>query len=135
MAYIESLLANKFVVLGIFAFVFIASFLLNVFLEKQRKGKKNQHIMEYQQTGNGWDGAKEEMNFYVLLKPWDSISAVILESDYNFIKQLESELKFGLNFQYKESQLELIMLDIEEYLRLKNIEFEDEYFHIEPAIT
>ena len=121
----EQLLANKWVVLGIFAFVFITSMTVNFYLERQRKLKRGQDEQEKM------DFAKsvEEARFYVILKPFENLATDVTKLDYERIKDLDEELKFGPGYEYQEHQLELVLLDIEECLRQMGVSFEKGYFY------
>lgn len=121
----EQLLANKWVVLGIFAFVFITSMTVNFYLERQRKLKRGQDEQEKM------DFAKsvEEARFYVILKPFENLATDVTKLDYERIKDLDEELKFGPGYEYQEHQLELVLLDIEECLRQMGVSFDKGYFY------
>ena len=121
----EQLLANKWVVLGIFAFVFITSMTVNFYLERQRKLKRGQDEQEKM------DFAKsvEEARFYVILKPFENLATDVTKLDYERIKGLDEELKFGPGYEYQEHQLELVLLDIEECLRQMGVSFDKGYFY------
>ena len=125
MVQIEQFLANKWVVLGIFAFVFITSMTVNFYLERQRKLKRGQDEQEKM------DFAKsvEEARFYVILKPFENLATDVTTLDYERIKDLDEELKFGPGYEYQEHQLELVLLDIEECLRQMGVSFDKGYFY------
>ena len=125
----EQLLANKWIVLGIFAFVFITSMTVNVFLERQRKRKRSQEAEE----SMAFAGPVEEPAYRVKLKPFDQIASAVKEPDYRRIQELEAELKIGPEYEYQENQLELVLLDIEECLRQLGISFDKGYFYFEQA--
>ena len=125
----EQLLANKWIVLGIFAFVFVTSMTVNIYLERQRKRKQIQN----EQEGMAYAKPIEEPDVYVKLKPLEDLTSVIAEPEYKRIKNLEDELKFGPAYAYHEHQLELVLLDIEECLRQMGISFDKGYFYFEKA--
>ena len=101
----EQLLANKWIVLGIFAFVFVTSMTVNIYLERQRKRKQIQNEHE----GMAYAKPIEESEVYVKLKPLEDLTSVIAEPEYKRIKNLEDELKFGPAYAYHEHQLELVL--------------------------
>ena len=121
----EQLLANKWVVLSIFAIIFITSMTVNFYLERQRKLKRGQDEQEKM------DFAKsvEEARFYVILKPFENLATDVTKLDYERIKDLDEELKFGPGYEYQEHQLELVLLDIEECLRQMGVSFDKGYFY------
>ena len=121
----EQLLANKWVVLGIFAFVFITSMTVNFYLERQRKLKRGQDEQEKKDFAKSVDEAR----FYVILKPFENLAIDVTKLDYERIKGLDEELKFGPGYEYQEHQLELVMLDIEECLRQLGVSFDKGYFY------
>ena len=121
----EQLLANKWVVLGIFAFVFITSMTVNFYLERQRKLKRGQDEQERLDFAKSVD----EPLFYVILKPFENLAIDVTKLDYERIKGLDEELKFGPGYEYQEHQLELVMLDIEECLRQLGVSFDKGYFY------
>ena len=104
MVQIEQLLANKWVVLGIFAFVFITSMTVNFYLERQRKLKRGQDEQEKKDFAKSVDEAR----FYVILKPFENLATDVTKLDYERIKDLDEELKFGPGYEYQEHQLELV---------------------------
>ena len=121
----EQLLANKWVVLGIFAFVFITSMTVNFYLERQRKLKRGQDEQEKKDFAKSVDEAR----FYVILKPFENLATDVTKLDYERIKDLDEELKFGPGYEYQEHQLELVLLDIEECLRQMGVSFDKGYFY------
>ena len=121
----EQLLANKWVVLGIFAFVFITSMTVNFYLERQRKLKRGQDEQERLDFAKSVD----EPLFYVILKPFENLAIDVTKLDYERIKDLDEELKFGPGYEYQEHQLELVLLDIEECLRQLGVSFDKGYFY------
>ena len=121
----EQLLANKWVVLGIFAFVFITSMTVNFYLERQRKLKRGQDEQEKKDFAKSVDEAR----FYVILKPFENLAIDVTKLDYERIKDLDEELKFGPGYEYQEHQLELVLLDIEECLRQLGVSFDKGYFY------
>ena len=125
----EQLLANKWIVLGIFAFVFVTSMTVNIYLERQRKRKQIQN----EQEGMAYAKPIEEPDVYVKLKPLEDLNFVIAEPEYKRIKSFVDELIFGAAYAYHENQLELVLLDIEECLRQMGISFDKGYFYFEKA--
>ena len=125
----EQLLANKWVVLGIFAFVFITSMTVNFYLERQRKLKRGQDEQEKKDFAKSVDEAR----FYVILKPFENLATDVTKLDYERIKDLDEELKFGPGYEYQEHQLELVLLDIEECLRQMGVSFDKGYFYYKQA--
>ena len=121
----EQLLANKWVVLGIFAFIFITSMTVNFYLERQRKLKRGQDEQERLNFAKSVD----EPLFYVIPKPFENLAIDVTKLDYERIKGLDEELKFGPGYEYQEHQLELVMLDIEECLRQLGVSFDKGYFY------